>query len=180
MACRLDPPDCRASSMRNRRCAAILRWRVFYTLATRIVSSCAPRSVSRPLWSPLVPEINPPTSDLFFELQVLCRDLRDHRPHPLDLRLVPHLSIVFSRRSVGIALQRYRRTALGHRPPAVENRRRQSVSPACLADRHPGLLRLAQNLNLLLSRKPPMFALAHKLRSVCRKPAAARSLSFPP
>src|SRR5438552_1247233 len=115
----------------------------------------------------------------FFQLQVLRRDLRDHRPHPLDLGLVPCLRIVLARRPVCIPLQRHCRTTLGYRPPAVEHRGGQAVTPTDLADRDPRLIRLTQNLQFLLSRKSPMLAFAHKPRYSCRPTAADRSLSFP-
>jgi hypothetical protein len=45
-------------------------------------------------------------SYIFFQLQVLRGDLRDHRAHPFNLSLVPGLRIVLAWRALRIAFQR--------------------------------------------------------------------------
>lgn len=91
---------------------------------------------------------------------------------------MPRFRIVLTRGSLRIALERHSRTTLGDRPPAIQHRRRQSMPPTHLAHRHARLLRLAQNLDLLLRRKSWILAFAHELRSLCGAPAADRSLSI--
>src|SRR5208283_6169217 len=94
------------------------------------------RFASPPPWFPPVPEINPPISNLFFEFQIFRRNLCDYGLHTLDLCLVPRLHIIFTRRALRIPLQRYRRAAVGHRPPPVEHRWRQRMAPTYRAHRH--------------------------------------------
>jgi len=116
----------------------------------------------------------------FFQLQVLRRDLRDHGTQPRHLRFPTCFHITLARQTLGILPQRTGRVALRHRPPAIQYGRRQTVAPAHLAHRCPGLLRFPQNLQRLFRRKLSILAFAHPLRSVCRLPAAARSLAFQP
>jgi hypothetical protein len=66
MACRPDPQDSRASSTRNRRCAAAPEQRVSDTRATPTVVWFAPRSASRSLSSPPILGKSLRASNLFF------------------------------------------------------------------------------------------------------------------
>lgn len=61
---------------------------------------------------------------------------------------------------------------------AVQHRGRQAVTPTYLAHRHAGLIRLAQNLDLLFCCESSILAFAHELRFLCGAPAADRSLSL--
>ncbi|MEO8631366.1 MAG: hypothetical protein ABI612_25220, partial [Betaproteobacteria bacterium] len=60
----------------------------------------------------------------------------------------------------------------------MQHRRRQSITPAYLTDRHSRLICFAQDLYFLFSRKSSMFAFANELRLLQGVVAADRSLSF--
>ena len=102
---RADHADSRAPSRRSTRSAARPEPPACDAPASRIGVSCALRSASPPLCSLPVHGINPPTSNLFFQLQILRRDLRDHRPQPRSLGFLPRLPIVLARRALGVLLQ---------------------------------------------------------------------------
>ena len=76
------------------------------------------------------PVIGLPASDLFFQLEVLRRDLRNHRPQPGQFRFTTRFLIAFAWLTFGILLQRTRRTVLCHRPPVIKHRRRQTFASA--------------------------------------------------